>query len=517
MNAAPRRFGRPLRSFLILACVAGAVIAADKTWLADWRSDFPVTDWWSSVSPVETKAADIAIAAEPANQRAPELSINELRHGMLFSKPSTSWRLEPEKAEFASAWMTPQSSETFSTDSGFNYQQPSFSPANFIASSAHASTAPAAPAAPTGTDGTWIHNGDGDWSLAGNWQGGIIASGAGATAHLDLLDITTDVTVTLDSSRTIGQLLLGDTDGTNSYDFPASIVTNITFDNVSGNALLQQSATSAGDTVGIGLFVKSDLNINNLSTTRSFTITGDIASLGSSGSLQNLFFNEFVTNPGAITVSGNISNGNTGAIVQVEINGGTVTFRGENTYTGQTFIGNGATFVEAGNNGGATGTVFVVGTGSVLSGKGIIGGDVQMFGGSTITANSTTSAGTLTLLHNVTMGTSEGQGGIYLANLEADLSDLLLIGGQLSLGVGSTLDIEGTADGVTTYTLAMFGSHSGVFATVSGVPSGYDLVYSDTDLELVPTPIPEPATWIGGALALGAIAFVSRRRLHRRA
>jgi hypothetical protein len=31
-------------------------------------------------------------------------------------------------------------------------------------------------------------------------------------------------------------------------------------------------------------------------------------------------------------------------------------------------------------------------------------------------------------------------------------------------------------------------------------------------MELVPTAIPEPATWIGGALALGAMGFIRRRQ-----
>jgi hypothetical protein len=44
---------------------------------------------------------------------------------------------------------------------------------------------------------------------------------------------------------------------------------------------------------------------------------------------------------------------------------------------------------------------------------------------------------------------------------------------------------------------------------------GYTLIYNPDDIELVPTAIPEPATWIGGALALGAIAFVSGRKLRR--
>ncbi len=33
--------------------------------------------------------------------------------------------------------------------------------------------------------------------------------------------------------------------------------------------------------------------------------------------------------------------------------------------------------------------------------------------------------------------------------------------------------------------------------------------------EIVPTAVPEPATWFAGALALGAIGFMQRRRLSR--
>jgi hypothetical protein len=94
------------------------------------------------------------------------------------------------------------------------------------------------------------------------------------------------------------------------------------------------------------------------------------------------------------------------------------------------------------------------------------------------------------------------------------MSDLLAITGNFSLGQGSILDIQGTADGITTYTLATFGSRDDLFETVLGIPGGYSLVYHDMDIQLVP--IPEPATWIGGALVLGALGFMQRRRLRRR-
>ena len=54
-----------------------------------------------------------------------------------------------------------------------------------------------------------------------------------------------------------------------------------------------------------------------------------------------------------------------------------------------------------GDNCGATGMVYLAGSGSVLSGKGSVGGDVFMFGNSTFTANDTTNVGTMTLLQNV--------------------------------------------------------------------------------------------------------------------
>jgi hypothetical protein len=87
---------------------------------------------------------------------------------------------------------------------------------------------------------------------------------------------------------------------------------------------------------------------------------------------------------------------------------------------------------------------------------------------------------------------------------------LLAITGALQLSQTTTLDIQGSADGTTTYTLATFDSISGVFGDVLGLPAGYDLVYHESDIQLVP--IPEPSTWIGGALALGALVFARRKR-----
>ncbi|MCP5532109.1 MAG: autotransporter-associated beta strand repeat-containing protein [Akkermansiaceae bacterium] len=61
-------------------------------------------------------------------------------------------------------------------------------------------------------DGTWINTAGGSWSTANpNWAGDQIADGTGFTADFSTLDVTADATITLDGSRTIGNLVFGDT------------------------------------------------------------------------------------------------------------------------------------------------------------------------------------------------------------------------------------------------------------------------------------------------------------------
>jgi autotransporter-associated beta strand protein len=496
--------------------VGGVVLAADNTWFADLPFDIATTDWWSNVTPVEVPTADIAIAPDPASHRAPELSIDRLRHGVLFSRPSTSWRLDPAATGYTSTWMTQPSIENFyPVITTSDYSRSSLSPGNFIASAAATSAnAPTLPTALTAT-GTWTATTSGNWGIAGNWSGGVIADGAGNTANFNAADLTADITVTLDSSRTIGNLFIGDTNTTNSYTIAPSGGSALTFDsgNASNAAILQQTSPSAGDTIQANLFFKNDaFNINNLSTTKPFTISGDIASSQTNG-FPTVSFNTSVATPGEIRVTGKITNGSTGSRVSVEVDGGTVVFSGANDYTGSTFV-SGGTLLINGNQSNATGLVQVAGSGSVLGGTGTVGGTVFMFGG-TITGGTTTSVSTLTMTNNLNMDTHEGAGGTYLANISGTTSDLLAITGTLTLGPNSSLIVDGTLDGVTTYTIATFSLLAGNahFGSTSGIPGNYMIVYDPGDIELVPTAIPEPATWIGAVLALGAVAFARRRKL----
>src|SRR5258707_3910350 len=59
-------------------------------------------------------------------------------------------------------------------------------------------------------NGAWNVDADGIWSTATNWVGGIIADGANNTADFSATPITTNRTVVLDTSRTLGTINIGE-------------------------------------------------------------------------------------------------------------------------------------------------------------------------------------------------------------------------------------------------------------------------------------------------------------------
>lgn len=61
-------------------------------------------------------------------------------------------------------------------------------------------------------DGTWTGITGGNWSDPTKWASSVVADGSGFTANFNTLDPTADLTVHLDSSRTLGNLTFGDTD-----------------------------------------------------------------------------------------------------------------------------------------------------------------------------------------------------------------------------------------------------------------------------------------------------------------
>jgi autotransporter-associated beta strand protein len=134
----------------------------------------------------------------------------------------------------------------------------------------------------------WTATGGGLWNTTGNWQSNVIGSGSGETADFSTLNITSDTTVNLDSVRTIGTLVFGDTDTNSAAGW------TLANNSVAGNTL-----TLAGTTPTV--------TVNALAAGKAATISAIVA--GSDG----------------LTKDGS----------------GTLALSGANTYSGATVISNG--------------------------------------------------------------------------------------------------------------------------------------------------------------------------------
>lgn len=112
-------------------------------------------------------------------------------------------------------------------------------------------------------DGTWITNASSNWSTPANWSGGTVADGAGFTANFTA-DISAARTVTLDSDRTIGNIVFTDPIPTTNANLTISGANVLTLDAGPGNTP-EINVTQAGRILTIG---------SQLSGTQGFKTTG---------------------------------------------------------------------------------------------------------------------------------------------------------------------------------------------------------------------------------------------------
>lgn len=271
--------------------------------------------------------------------------------------------------------------------------------------------------------GTWNVDAAGNWTTTANWLNSTVAgNNAGDVANLTF-NITGARTVTVDgSNKTIGVLNIGDTDNTHAYTLGTGA--SLYFNNGSGDAQINQVATSKGDTLNasIGIIGNGNLTISNASAN---TLTlGSYTQAGSSGT-KTLTLD---TSSGAIDYKGPIVNG-TGTIAVVKNGSGTLKLTGTNgnsTYSGgftlnsgtlefgysQTALGTGTFTINGGvitngygsarananNNAQVWAANFAFGsTGSSGQDLNLGSGAVSLTGNRTVTVNSTNSSRTLTV------------------------------------------------------------------------------------------------------------------------
>jgi fibronectin-binding autotransporter adhesin len=218
------------------------------------------------------------------------------------------------------------------------------------------------------------------------------------------------------------------------------------------------------------------------------------------------------------TYDGIISgNGNYSRTASSAGNGGTTIFSANNTYTGTTTVSAGTLLIngdQSSANGAVTVSNTVSNTGSLLGGVGTIGGSVTVGSLGNITGATNGTVGTLTMSSSLTFAGTSGNLATYIVDLTAATSDRLVINGNLSLATAfDQLIFQGTT-GAASYTIATYtGTLSGVF-DVFTPPSGYAVSYAiPGEIDLVA--VPEPSTWIGGALALLAVGYTQRKRFSK--
>jgi autotransporter-associated beta strand protein len=150
----------------------------------------------------------------------------------------------------------------------------------------------------TTANGVWTADASGNWSDATKWSGSNVANAAGYTADFSTINITANRTVTLDTSRSIGNLKFSDTVGAQSWILNSTNGSILTL-NMGSPAVpmisVTNSATLSAPLAGTNGFNKSGPGTLILSATNLLSgaarINLGILSLANSNALQNATLN----------------------------------------------------------------------------------------------------------------------------------------------------------------------------------------------------------------------------------
>jgi fibronectin-binding autotransporter adhesin len=221
-------------------------------------------------------------------------------------------------------------------------------------------------------DGTWNVNADGNWSTATNWASSTIADGAGFTANIRF-----NITVTLDSSRTIGNLVFEDlTTASSDWILSSSGGSILTLDVATGTSgITVNNRTATINTILAGNDGVTTAGAGTLILAGANTFTGGLTLSG--GTVVQLN-NNIAASTNAISYA----SASTGRLL---VNGGVTIGNTINIGTGITNAG-GRGLIEASDaNGQATinGPINITGSptnGGILRGGLIVGNELVLNG-----------------------------------------------------------------------------------------------------------------------------------------
>lgn len=362
-------------------------------------------------------------------------------------------------------------------------------------------------------NGTWTTNANGNWSDLTKWTSNFPANGMSNTANFSTLNIAADRTVTLDASRTIGNLQFGDSGGAQSWTVAPASGRVLTLDVASGIPSIvvnQNTATISAPLAGSEGFTKSGPGTLILKGNNSLTgtlyldqssATNDgavrLASPNSAAGLSGIQIRNNNAGYSTLELDGTLGDVTIPATAPVALSGRASTsvaairnLVGNNTFSGALTISNGGssyyfqsdagtlnldgpltagtlatgsrtlTFLGAGNftiNG-------VISNGSATTGISLImdgGGTLKLVASHTFTGDLTIQTGT------VTAGTAQGSTPVAsnLGALQPASNRNVTInnGGTLALTGGNVLGTGGSTNTLANTTLVI--NSGGLFKT----------------------------------------------------
>ena len=233
---------------------------------------------------------------------------------------------------------------------------------------------------------------------------------------------------------------------------------------------------------------------------------------------------------GDTLISGNVSG--MGSVSDLIKDGsGTLTLTGTNTYGGGTAVNGGTLLVNnTAGSGTGTGSVTVSNAGTTLGGTGTIAARSQSvqeqtlrLGMAAITPEFLAQARShcrpppiFELISTAPPLAAD------MTNSQVTTGGVTITNSNLVVTVGTTLSVG------QTFTILNKNSAGPITGTFAGIPQGgtvtgsngtvFSVSYTGGDgndivLTVIQAPVPEPSTWIGGALAIAGLAFTQRRRL----
>lgn len=350
-------------------------------------------------------------------------------------------------------------------------------------------------------DANWIGSSGTTWSNSLNWDTVTTVPGSADNARF--------------SGAFINQPSLGASAATvGGIWMTTGVLQNVT---IGGTATLTLAGNTINSTAGLGILVNNSsaftLTINcPVALGATQTWTNNSSNVLTIGAVNLSTFSLTVNGSGSTSINGVVSG--SGSITKSGT--GTLTLSGTNSFTGSTTVNAGTLDVTGSIS---TSAVTVNNSGTVIGGTGTIGGSVSIGSGAILRAGSGSTGQTLTMQGAVTMGSGSI---VQMALGASGAHSTLALSGPGTISFQSAQIFNITDLGVTagsTYTgiITGIGSDPGTESgwTINNQSWSYNFSYDSSnggEINLTVTALPEPSTYVAGALALIVLIYQQRER-----